>query len=133
MKAHEWIGIILEDLKVARMEAFLNGSGDSGDIEYINYYDKDGNDLGELKISSILDGVKIGSDPRANAHSKLRDVIVQDANNEGNWYDGDGGYVYANYSVFNGQVVTESVDLTHYEPEPDEDELDEDYDEDCEI
>lgn len=122
-----WLSPILMDLGVRRMEASLNGGGDSGDLDEVIYLD----DAGELHdaeaIETALKAINVSG---TNALDRLHDGITQDANNAGNWYDNEGGSVVSAYEVTADGVFTEFVSIAYHEEEYDDEYDDDDYDDD---
>ena len=123
-----WIGKLLYDAGVREISAELSGSGDSGDIDDIAYYNEENEPISSVTIEdNLLNLIKIKKHGRTiTPYDELRDFITADACAEGNWYDNDGGSVSSKYIVKPQGIETAYVELTYYEP--DEDEFDDDYD-----
>lgn len=122
-----WLSPILLDLGVHRMEASLDGGGDSGDLDSVCYYDDAGEEHDMQAIEEKLSGIMVDG---SNALTMLHEGIIQDANDEGNWYDNEGGSVSSVYNVSPAGVFTEFVSIAYHEEDCDEDYDDEDYDDD---
>lgn len=126
-----WLSPILVHLGVARMEASLDGGGDSGDLNEVTYYGSDDNELSAIEIEEKLGAIKVKG-VEATALSHLHDGITQDANDEGNWYDNEGGSVSSSYNVSVDGIFTEYVSISYndpdddYDPDEDDEELEDD-------
>ncbi|MFX4300043.1 hypothetical protein [Pseudosulfitobacter pseudonitzschiae] len=128
-RKHSWLGVILEELNIEEFEVSLSGYGDSGNIESYDFPRMDGQPSDPL---STLDEIRMPGD-----HKTLRDIldgiVDRDATSEGNWYDNEGGNVWSKYVVSDGELVVDTVILTHNEPdEEDEDEFDDEFEEEIE-
>ena len=131
-----WLSPILVHLGVARMEASLDGGGDSGDLNGVTYYGSDDKELDSAAIEEELGAISVKGG-QITALSHLHDSITQDACDEGNWYDNEGGSVSSSYNVSVDGIFTEYVSISYNDPddydydddedeEPEDDELDDD-------
>lgn len=103
------IKVILElkDLGVDRVEIQYSGSGDSGDIDDVTYYNKAGE---VVEIEGEYEEV----------HNKLQDYALTLLNDIEDWWNNDGGYGVLNmfisentYSIENHIYITETEDYHH--------------------
>lgn len=103
------IEVILElkDLGVDKVEVNYSGSGDSGDIDTITYYNKAGE---VVEIEGEYEEV----------HNKLQDYALTLLNDIEDWWNNDGGYGVLNmfisqntYSIENHIYFTETEDYHH--------------------
>lgn len=122
-----WLAPILVDLGVTRMEAELDGGGDEGALDEVKYYGADDAALSSQEIEEKLKAIAVKG-TKDTALDSLHSGIEQDATDEGNWYDGDGGSVSSSYNVSVDGIFTEYVSISYHQPDEDYD--DEDYDDD---
>lgn len=122
-----WLSPILLNLGVHRMEASLDGGGDSGDLNEIIYLDAAGEPHDGDAIEKALSDISLEN---GDALLRLHEGVMQDANDEGNWYDNDGGSVSSAYTVTPDGVFTEFVSISYHEPDWDDDDFEDDYDDD---
>lgn len=103
------IEVILElkDLGVDKVEVNYSGSGDSGDIDEVVYYNKAGE---VVEIEGEYEEV----------HNKLQDYALTLLNDIEDWWNNDGGYGVLNmfisentYSIENHIYITETEDYHH--------------------
>lgn len=125
-----WIGIILADLDITDFEVTLSGYGDSGAIDDYDFGRK--GETSTNVLASLEDIYLPGTAVSLRTHLDL--MIDKDASSEGNWYDNEGGNVWSKYVVENGNLLADTIILTHNEPdeEEDEDDLDDDYENELE-
>jgi|LakMenEpi03Aug12_release.lakeMendotaPanAssembly.Ray.scaffolds.fasta_scaffold187812_1 hypothetical protein len=97
----------LKDLSVDRVEIQYSGSGDSGDIDDVTYYDKAG------------EGVEI-EEKYEEVHEKVKDYALIILNDIEDWWNNDGGYGILNlfitentYSIENHIYITDTEDYFH--------------------
>jgi len=97
----------LKDLGVDEVKIEYSGSGDSGDIDDITYYNK----AGEV--------VKI-EEEHEEVHEKLRNYADNILSNIEDWWNNDGGYGVLNmfisentYSIESHIYITETEDYHH--------------------
>ena len=103
------IDVILElkDLGVDKVEVNYSGSGDSGDIDDVTYYNK---------ASEV---VEIEGEYQ-DVHNKLQDYALILLDKIEDWWNNDGGYGILNifisentYSIENHIYITETEDYYH--------------------
>ena len=103
------IEVILElkDLGVDKVEVNYSGSGDSGDIDDVTYYNK---------ASEV---VEIEGEYQ-DVHNKLQDYALILLDKIEDWWNNDGGYGILNifisentYSIENHIYITETEDYYH--------------------
>ena len=103
------IEVILElkDLGVDRVEINYSGSGDSGDIDDVTYYNKAG-EVVEIE------------EEHEEVHEKVKDYALILLNDIEDWWNNDGGYGVLNmfisqntYSIENHIYITETEDYHH--------------------
>ena len=97
----------LKDLSVDKVQIEYSGSGDSGDIDDITYYNKAG------EVVEIEEEYK-------DVHEKVRDYADNILSNIEDWWNNDGGFGILNlfisentYSIENHIYVTETEDYYH--------------------
>ena len=97
----------LKDLGVDRVAIHYSGSGDSGDIDDVTYYNK----AGEV--------VEIEEEHK-EVHEKVKDYAFIILNDIEDWWNNDGGYGVLNmfisqntYSIENHIYITETEDYHH--------------------
>lgn len=87
----------LKDLGVKRIEITFSGSGDSGDIDDITYYDSEVRDLTSIVISTTKFKSENGID------NELRDLaytlISEKVDTVGDWVNNEGGFGFINIDV----------------------------------
>ena len=95
----------LKDLGVDKIEVQYSGSGDSGDIDEVTYYNK----AGEV-VDITGEGV----------HNKLQDYALILLEKIEDWWNNDGGHGILNmfisentYSIENHIYITETEDYYH--------------------
>lgn len=80
----------LKDLGVKKIEISFSGSGDSGDIDDVEFHDSDGNYLTQLVKETFNDKSKI------DIENELRDIawalINEKVDTVGDWVNNDGGF-----------------------------------------
>jgi hypothetical protein len=97
----------LKDLSVDKVEIQYSGSGDSGEIDDITYYNKAGE---VVEIEGEYEDV----------HEKVRDYADNILSNIEDWWNNDGGYGILNlfitentYSIENHIYITDTEDYFH--------------------
>ena len=97
----------LKDLSVDKVEIEYSGSGDSGEIDDITYYNKAGE---VVEIEGEYEDV----------HEKVRDYADNILSNIEDWWNNDGGYGILNlfitentYSIENHIYITDTEDYHH--------------------
>ena len=97
----------LKDLSVDKVEIEYSGSGDSGEIDDITYYNKAGE---VVEIEGEYEDV----------HEKVRDYADNILSNIEDWWNNDGGYGILNlfitentYSIENHIYITDTEDYFH--------------------
>ena len=103
------IDVILElkDLGVDTVEVNYSGSGDSGDIDDVTYYNK-ADEVVEIERE------------HEEVHNKLQDYALTLLNDIEDWWNNDGGWGVLNmfisentYSIENHIYITETEDYHH--------------------
>lgn len=129
--SHSWLGPVLSNLGVASFEADFSGSGDSGQMDEVRFKDANGAELSSTDILAALQRLPLHSKGgfMSNFEVALDEMMGADADNEGNYYDNEGGFASVSYSV-----SPHGIEKTggYYEPGSyeDDDEYDPDDDED---
>jgi hypothetical protein len=97
----------LKDLGVDRVAIQYSGSGDSGDIDDVTYYNKAGE---VVEIEEKYEEV----------HEKVKDYALIILNDIEDWWNNEGGYGVLNmfisqntYSIENHIYITETEDYFH--------------------
>ena len=97
----------LKDLGVDRVAIQYSGSGDSGDIDDVTYYNKAGE---VVEIEEKYEEV----------HEKVKDYALIILNDIEDWWNNEGGYGVLNmfisqntYSIENHIYITETEDYHH--------------------
>lgn len=134
-----WLYPFLAELGITRIEAFMSGSGDSGDINDVTYYRGD-QTVSNEEVESVLGALTLddGTTSRETFKDVLYGVFEADGSAAGNWYDNEGGSVACSYDL-NPElgrirlIEAEYAPGEEYEDEEDEwdpyaEELDEDDD-----
>ena len=123
-----WIGLSLHALGARRLQATFSGSGDSGDLDDILYFDAEGDPLPNDSIQSTLEAMKVfnGTSHAPDYHEVLVDLLAERASDFGNYYENEGGSV-----VIDCEIDSSGLEIVGGSFEPgvwDEDEFDEDED-----
>jgi len=99
--------LTLKDLGVDKVTIQYSGSGDSGDIDNVSYYNKAGE---VVEIEGEYEDV----------HNKLQDYALTLLNDIEDWWNNEGGYGVLNmfisqntYSIENHIYITETEDYHH--------------------
>jgi len=134
-----WLHPFLSQLGVTSFEANLSGGGDSGSIDDMTWF-RGEQIIPNAEVEETLEALKIddGSPQRTSFLDALHIMVENDAANEGNYYDNEGGSVWARYLLDpqSGTVQMEEASYAENEPYDDdddyepEDDLDEDLDDD---
>ena len=134
-----WLYPFLSHLRVTSFEANLSGGGDSGSIDDMTWF-RGEQIIPNAEVEETLEALKIddGSPQRTSFLDALHIIVENDAANEGNYYDNEGGSVWARYLLDpqSGTVQMEEASYAENEPYDDdddyepEDDLDEDLDDD---
>lgn len=122
-----WLYPFLADLGITRIEAYMSGSGDSGEINDVTYYRGEETAPNE-EVDSVLDALTLddGSASRVTFKDALYMIFETDGSAAGNWYDGDGGSVFSTYDLDPelGRIRLIEADYTPGEEYGDEEEED---------
>lgn len=120
-----WLAPVLANLGVARFEADFSGSGDSGQMDEVRFKDSSGSEMSSEEIMGALQRIPLHSKGgfMSNLENALDEMMSSDAENEGNYYDNEGGFAQVSYAV-----SPQGIEKTggYYAPGSYEDE-DEDY------
>jgi len=95
-----WLYPFLAELGITRVEAFMSGSGDSGQIDDVTYYRGDETVPNE-EVEGVLDALTLddGTTSRVTFKDVLYGVFETDGSAAGNWYDNEGGSVSCSYDL----------------------------------
>ncbi len=95
-----WLYPFLAELGITRIEAFMSGSGDSGEINDVTYYRGDETVPNE-EVEGVLGALTLddGTTSRATFKDALYGVFETDGSAAGNWYDNEGGSVACSYDL----------------------------------
>lgn len=135
----QWLGKLLSDLGIGRLEYRMSGSGDSGDIDSIDVFPADGQNY--IESEDLIDRMRQVKAPGKYGIEDLAAVMSHYAeeavSQNGNWYDNEGGQGGVDLIVVNGELQEESswVEAWPEEDDPDYDDDDDfdDEDEDYEV
>jgi len=122
-----WLYPFLADLGITRIEANMSGSGDSGDLDDVTWYQGD-TVVPNEKVEQVLAGLTI--DDGLNRHHTFLDEIHEmfclDGSAAGDWCNNEGGSALCRYDL---DPETGVINLVETEYAPGE-EYDDDEDED---
>jgi hypothetical protein len=95
-----WLYPFIAELGITRIEAFMSGSGDSGDINDVTYYRGD-QTVSNEEVESVLGALTLddGTTSRETFKDVLYGVFEADGSAAGNWYDNEGGSVACSYDL----------------------------------
>ena len=120
-----WLYPFLADLGVTRIEAFMSGSGDSGEINDVTYYRGDATVPNE-EVEGVLDALTVDDGTTSGVTFKdvLYTLFEKDGSAAGNWYDNEGGSVACSYDLDPelGRIRLIDADYTPGEEDWDEEE-----------
>ncbi len=106
-----WLGAWLTKRGVGQLTAVFSGGGDSGDLDGITYYDKDGREMSSLVIDRELDDLEImdGSGNADSFRDELVSVLESHASDLGDYCNNEGGMVSITMEIHPvGLEITES-------------------------
>ncbi len=95
-----WLYPFLADLGITQIEAFMSGSGDSGDIDDVTYYRGDATIPNE-EVENLLEALTVddGTTSGVTFKDALYTLFERDGSAAGNWYDNEGGSVACSYDL----------------------------------
>jgi hypothetical protein len=122
-----WLYPFLADLGITRIEAYMSGCGDSGEINDVTYYRGEETAPNE-EVESVLDALTLddGSASQVTFKDALYMIFETDGSAAGNWYDNEGGSVSCSYDLepVRGRIRLIEADYTPGEEYGDEEEND---------
>lgn len=124
-----WLYPFLSGLGVTSFEANLSGGGDSGSIDDITWF-RGEEMVPNAEIEDPLSALTIddGSPQRATFLDAFHIMVENDAANEGNYYDNEGGSVWSRYLLDPESRTLVMEESSFAENEPDYDDEEEEWD-----
>jgi len=129
-----WMSPVLANLGVASFEAYLSGSGDSGQLDEVRFLDANGKELDAQDIQTALERIPLHSvgGYQNNFREAFESLIDSSVDHLGNYCDNEGGAIWAKFSIEENQIVLGDSEYTPGSYDDDEDEPDEDAEPDDE-
>lgn len=122
-----WLYPFLADLGITRIEAFMSGSGDSGDIDDVSYF-RGGKAVSNDEVEGVLCKLTVdtGDARPENFKDVLYGIFYKDGSAAGDWYNNEGGSVACSYDLDPslGQICLIEADYSPGEEYGDEEEDD---------
>ena len=123
-----WMTPVLANLGVASFEAYLSGSGDSGQLDEVRFLDAGGAELEAQDIMNALERIPLHSvgGYQTNLREAFEGLIDSSVDHLGNYCDNEGGAIWAKFSIEENQIVLGESEYTPGSYEDDDEEPDED-------
>lgn len=123
-----WLAPVLRNLGVTWFEAYLSGSGDSGQLDEVNFKGEGDQELESEKIFAALERLPLHSQGGfvTNFREAFEGMIDTAVDHMGNYCDNEGGSIWASFGVEGDLINLIDGDYTPGSYEDDEDEPDED-------
>ena len=131
-----WIGRILSQSGVTGFTARLSGSGDSGDLDEIDWEGADGSTIKTETVERALKAIILpfgisriqgGSETILDA---INSMIMEDTNIHGGWENNNGGCIESRYVIHENGIETEYCSFSEYDDDDEDYDIDEDMDDD---
>jgi hypothetical protein len=121
-----WLAPLLAQMDITRFEASFSGGGDEGGLDDVLFYKSDATMASSEEVKTLLSGIALpdGSAHVQTAHDVFEAALYEATQHDGDYSNGEGGSLWAEFRVRPGGIVKGDVEFSYSEYD------DEDYDED---